>query len=404
MGDCLRVLHVEVGGSYGGSLRALETYLAFGDRSRYSHYLLVYYPTPGLERLVPLTRSITVALPRAPEWIHLWRRATHGRFLRLRNFPVGSSLATLRRCIGLLVAVRTATALRRSVDFRSVDLIHVNNTFPYQVPTFLAARTVKSPIVAHVRNAVRNSGLARALARRASCIVTVCRAYENEIRKWNTTTTTATCHDGVPVPEVNEPVAQTLRSSLLSGGTVLIGSVGRLDHQKGYEYLVRAAQSVVAQHPHVRFAVAGDGPLRANLAELAASLGVTNSFRFCGFMREIGNFLAALDVFVSSSLWEGLPIALIEAMLVGKPVVATGVGGVPEVVIPDETGELVPPGDAAALARALSSRLRSGAVPLRQIEQARRLALALCEPRQQASAFDRLLEATVQSVKPTYGG
>ena len=98
----------------------------------------------------------------------------------------------------------------------------------------------------------------------------------------------------------------------------------------------------------------GDGTERAALEKQAASLGIRDRVTFCGTRRDLGNLLPAMDVFALPSLWEGLPLALILAMGAARPVVATRIAGIPEVVVDGESGLLVPPGDAVAIGTALA--------------------------------------------------
>jgi glycosyltransferase involved in cell wall biosynthesis len=130
-------------------------------------------------------------------------------------------------------------------------------------------------------------------------------------------------------------------------------TVARLDEQKGHRYLIEAA----AQVPEAQFVLAGDGPLRALLETQARLLGVEQRVRFLGHRDDIGDLLADCDVFVLPSLYEGLPLAILEAMSAGKPVIATKIGGTDEAVISGETGLLVPPSDPTALAAAIRTVL-----------------------------------------------
>src|SRR6476661_3487807 len=105
-------------------------------------------------------------------------------------------------------------------------------------------------------------------------------------------------------------------------------------------------------------AVAGEGPARESLEALSRQLGLSDCTVFAGARRDIPRILPLLDLFVLPSLYEGFGIAILEAMAAGKPVVATAVGGIPEFVVPGETGLLVEAGNAAALADAIGSLLR----------------------------------------------
>jgi len=136
-------------------------------------------------------------------------------------------------------------------------------------------------------------------------------------------------------------------------GEAVLLAVGKLQEQKGYPVLLRALALVLKQVPSTRLLIAGEGPLQSKLEMLAAELGVADKVSFLGFVRDVGSLLLAADVFVMASYFEGHPIALLEAMAAARPVVATSVGGVPEIVRQGETGLLVPPNDPHALAEAI---------------------------------------------------
>ena len=136
----------------------------------------------------------------------------------------------------------------------------------------------------------------------------------------------------------------------------VIGSVGRLVPIKDPLNLIIAGERIAKEYPEIHFIWVGDGPLRARAEELArrASLPLT----ITGMKDDIRPYLAIVDIFVLPSLNEGMGRAAVEAMAMGKPVVATKVGGLPEVVVEGETGFLVPPADPDALAQAILSLLR----------------------------------------------
>lgn len=140
--------------------------------------------------------------------------------------------------------------------------------------------------------------------------------------------------------------------------TPVIGTLARLHEQKGHVYLLDAVARLRRELPTIKVLVVGDGALRRPLEAQSQDLGLSDAVIFTGTRREVPEILALLDVFVLPSLWEGLPIALLEAMAAGLPVVATPVGGVPEVVVDGATGLLVPPRDPEALANAILALLR----------------------------------------------
>ncbi len=126
--------------------------------------------------------------------------------------------------------------------------------------------------------------------------------------------------------------------------------------QKGFDVLVDA----LAQLPEVTAVIAGDGPEREALLQRARDRSVVDRFEILGWQQEIGPFLRALDVFVLPSRGEGLPLALLEAMATRAAVVATDVGGIHEAVVSGETGLLVPPDDADALAAGIRRLVEDG--------------------------------------------
>lgn len=158
-------------------------------------------------------------------------------------------------------------------------------------------------------------------------------------------------------PEKRELLRREITGDL---DRILLVSVGRLTEQKGYADLVAAFARVYRKHPGAFLAIAGKGELHDELAAQIKAAGLEGSARLLGVRQDIPDVLAASDVFVSSSLWEGLPVAVLEAMSAGLPIVATGVGDVPRVVVAG-TGEIVPPGDPEQLAGALDGLLGDAA-------------------------------------------
>lgn len=155
---------------------------------------------------------------------------------------------------------------------------------------------------------------------------------------------------------------------------LIIGSVGRLSEQKDYQTLVRAAANVRQNYPNAYFVHVGDGEQRQELETLATDLGLTGEFIFLGQQGEIEKYLAAMDLFVSSSLWEGLPTVILESMASGVPVVATDIPGTRDLIEPGVNGWLAPPGNAPALAQKIIEALHSPELRASFAEQSRRIA------------------------------
>jgi glycosyltransferase involved in cell wall biosynthesis len=165
--------------------------------------------------------------------------------------------------------------------------------------------------------------------------------------------------NGVDVELYGEATdSAALRSELeLEPNDFVMVMVGTFKRQKGHIHLVEAASRLREAHPSVRILLVGDGELRAEMEEKARQAKLDEMLRFMGSRRDIPRLLAASDGFVLPSLWEGLPIALLEAMAAGLPCIATDVSGTKQVVVPDETGMLIPPGDSSALAKAMEELL-----------------------------------------------
>jgi len=140
----------------------------------------------------------------------------------------------------------------------------------------------------------------------------------------------------------------------LTSDTRVILTTGRLAKQKGLEYLIEAVRLLRREQlPSFVVLIAGDGPLRASLMRQVQQAGVSNYVRFLGFWRSVGDLLALADIIVLPSLWEGLSIALLEAMAAGKPIITTTIGSNLEATDNGRAAKLVPPKDPHALADTL---------------------------------------------------
>ena len=137
----------------------------------------------------------------------------------------------------------------------------------------------------------------------------------------------------------------------------LVGVVARLELVKGVEFFVRAAAILLEDHPDAGFAVAGAGSQEQALRSLAATLGLQDRIAWLGNVSAVAPLISEMDIVVLPSLSEGLPMVALEAMALGRPIVATKVGGIPEIVVDGETGVLVPPADHRSLAAAIGALL-----------------------------------------------
>lgn len=165
--------------------------------------------------------------------------------------------------------------------------------------------------------------------------------------------------NGVDMPAPSAP-REELRQRLGFTDKVagrIAGMAGRLVDYKRFDVLLDALALLAPRYGDLHVAIAGDGPLRPQLEQHAEALGVAGRVRFCGQLRHMADFWASMDMAVHASALEGMPNAVMEAMFTGLPVVATSVGGTPDIVQDGKTGLLVPPGHARVLADAMQQLL-----------------------------------------------
>jgi glycosyltransferase involved in cell wall biosynthesis len=164
-------------------------------------------------------------------------------------------------------------------------------------------------------------------------------------------------HSGIdPVSLCALPARPVSRDS-----AYVLGCLGGLDPRKGQSELLSALAILKARKLKFACVIGGSGPLRADLEKQAADQGLRDSVEFLGFVADVPGFFAAIDIFVMPSRFEGLGVAVLEAMAAGKAVVASRVGGLTESVVDGETGLLVPKGDVTALAEAIAALLQEPA-------------------------------------------
>jgi len=170
---------------------------------------------------------------------------------------------------------------------------------------------------------------------------------------------------------------------------IVVGMVGRFHLQKGYEYALRAMPDILSRHPHVRFLLVGDGELIPEMRTLAVQLKVDQFVRFTGTRYDVPRLLQAMDIFLLASLWEGLPLALLEASAAGKAIVATDVEGNNEIIEPERTGLLIPPRRSEAIAEAVGRLVTDPALRMC-------LGEATCEKARRQYSAEKMIDATAE--------
>jgi len=167
-------------------------------------------------------------------------------------------------------------------------------------------------------------------------------------------------------------------------------TVANLRPEKGHAVLIRAAVRILDEFPDARFVFVGNGTERDALVELARACGVSHAVSFAGHSEDVASYLAAADLFALPSRTEAFPNALLEAMAAGLPVVASAVGGIPEIVDDGQTGLLAAAGDPRALADRIARLMRDGQLAARLGTAARMVVAARFSFERMVSDFDRL--------------
>jgi len=322
----VRVVHVAGSAEWGGGERYLELFARHYDRDRFA--VQVVLPAPG-----PLGA-------------------------RLGALGIDAHVVDLGALVSLGALLRLASVLRRLAP----DVVQSHGARS-NVYARVAGRLAGVPaVVSTIHNALRDYPVAPArlalyramdrvtlpLATRVVCVAgELARDYPGRA---------VVVHNGIDLDDfdvqaLRAPAGERRARVGLDGGPV-VGFVGRLTPQKDPLTFLRVVAAVRRVRPDVRAVVVGDGPLRAEVERVAAALGVAPWCRFLGERSDVPALLAAMDVVVLTSVSEGFPFVVLEAMAMERAVVATAVNGVPEIVEAGVTGRLAPRGDVDALTSA----------------------------------------------------
>jgi glycosyltransferase involved in cell wall biosynthesis len=283
---------------------------------------------------------------------------------------------------GVLYYLAVRRSALRAIHDRRIDLIHAHAIMPDGFAAVLLGRELRLPVACTLHGSdvklypARSRAIAAATRwalRRIPSLIAVSEDVGRAALSLGAAQISRTIHNGAD-PELFHPASKSAAKAKLAlpGGERIVLFVGNLISLKGAHLLLRA----VAALPYaVRLVFVGDGPLRAELQRTAVHLGVRASFAGARPHSEIPLWLNAADCLVLPSLSEGLPTIVAEAMLCRTPVVATAVGGTPEIVRNGETGHLVPPADPVALTAAIAASLAmSSAQRETQLDRAQQLA------------------------------
>jgi len=370
----IRVLFVEAssGGVVGGSLTGLYHLIRGLDRSRFAPAIALYEPKSietdlrGIDVPVYHVRRRRLRKEHALLKYESYHRAKTSR-------GVASLLRFGRHGLRLGIeegpsAVRLAGVMRRA----HADVVHLGNGIRANYDGILACLLTRTPCVCHVKGFEKYSDRERWIAPRIDAVICMTRAIEEHCRQHRVCgRRTDVVYDALDEAAfMPQRSAADIRTELgIENGGPCLGVVGNIQEWKGQTVLVEAMARVVAAVPTARALIVG-GVHRAGAAynqqleERIRALHLERVVSVTGFRTDIADVMNALDVVVHTSVRpEPFGRVILEAMLLGKPVVATAAGGVPELIQDGETGFLTPPGDAERLAERLITLLQNA--PLR---------------------------------------
>ncbi|HXF60136.1 MAG TPA: glycosyltransferase [Caldilineaceae bacterium] len=369
-----RILLLIKGLGLGGAERLLVDSLPYWDRTAFEYHVAYMLPWKGL--LAP-------AFAQAGAPVHcLGAAPSNGR----PDDPAPSGVTAARSLAAAMLlpqVYRRLLALQRRYDFA---LIHADLPAAGLVAR-LAGRRLGLPVVYTEHNLQERYHPLMRLGNRLTYgwnarVLAVSDEVAASIRRngLDRSTQVQTLLNGAPVEQVRAEAGdgQALRAALgIAPAQVVIGTVAVFRRQKRLDRWLEMAASVAQRCPSAVFVLVGDGPEMPAVREQVRALGLGERVHLTGFRADGRRYLGLMDIYVISSDYEGLPMALLEAMALGKPVVATAVGGIPEAVADGDEGLLAPPGDVPALAAQVarlvqdpSLRQAMGQAAARRVESA----------------------------------
>ncbi len=327
-----RILYVHGVTAFGGAERDLISIIGELDRERFTPIVVCPDRGPLFQRLTQQSVRVLI-LPLPP-----WRKV---RFLF-------SWIPSVYRLYRLLIQ-------------ENIQLVHVNDM--WWIPHgYWASRLATIPCLAHIRQELEPRRIHQYQLQSPQVLIAVSNRVQDQLVQGGVASEhIRTFYSGIALShqDLDDPCRVIRERYDLQAEQLVIGTVAHVFPRKGYEYLIVALASVRQTLPHVRCLIVGEGDpeYTARLQALVQQHGLESVLFFVGYQADVRPYLKVMDIMVLPSILEGFGIALLEAMAMGTPVVATRVGGIPEVVDEGVTGLLVKPKDAESLAVAILSLL-----------------------------------------------
>lgn len=249
--------------------------------------------------------------------------------------------------------------IRKIIAKNNIDLIHVNDFWYFPI-TFLAARPFNIPVITHIRQEIEVPKIKKYWLSYSDMLLPVSNSIKNTILMSGIQDSRImTLYSGLDIEHIPNVDAEMRRILNINSDQPVIGTVATIDPRKGYEYLIEALAEIKKNYGDIKCVIVGDGDstYKSKLGMLSKRLGVSDNIVYVGFQHNVYPYISMMDIFVLPSIMEGFGIVILEAMAMSKPIVATKVGGIPEIVADNITGILIEPKDPISLASAILSIL-----------------------------------------------
>jgi glycosyltransferase involved in cell wall biosynthesis len=335
MDHSIKVLHIIGGGEFGGAEQHILSLMKEFRNYAIDAQVITFYDSIFSDKLRSLGHKVTVVQPRS-------------RFDFLLHHKLASYFASIKPDLvhthGIRANFFSRLAAKQAGIKHVVTTVHsiLRHDYPNPVSFFIAKQMEMRTI--HLTEHFM------AVSQTIKEHLLECGVEENKV---------SILFNGIDssIYSPNETrlfEAQELRRELgIPHEHIVIGTLARLVPVKGLSYLIRGFAQAIQHEPNLSLLIIGEGPEREELEKLARELGVIAQVHFTGFRSDIPNCLAAMDIYVNSSLSEGLPISLMEAMAAEKALVVTHVGGMKEMIIHEENGLTIPPKSPESIAQAI---------------------------------------------------
>lgn len=302
--------------------------------------------------------------------------------------------------------------LRRIIRDEKIDLVHTHGVRAGILGQMAALAAGSPRVVATIHNSQNPRDrffiffrLVQGFLNRIATnhIITVSKALKDEVRsyEWTPAHKITVIYNGINPDDYKREPLLSLSALGLTGDLPVVGTVARLEPKKGIRYLIEAVPLIEREYGPVYCLIIGDGPERNALEERVRQMKLTERIKFLGFQKDIQRLIQLFDVVAVPSIQEGLSIFCLEALASARPVVASAVGGIPEIIRDGQTGILIHPADPGALARGVVSLLSNRELAQKLAIQGQQLVFSEFSQCQMLRKTEEIYEKILNGI---YGG